>query len=212
MKSTDAIGLSLLVVFLSGCAALQLAGEVNSGRQAFIIGKNDDAIAYFRGAADKNPNYFYGSPLRQGIWSYVGRTEYTLGRFPQARDALERALAANKDENIARLYLGLTLARQGERIQGLKEIEGGLNGIHDWLEYITQAQRFSFGQFWDPSREIRSAIESQLAMISGKDVEWQQLIGHGEWLGKRMEEESDLARLQESREWSRDNDGGSDEP
>lgn len=212
MKTTDSMIVLLFVIFLSGCAAMQLAGDVNSGRRAFIIGKNEEAVAYFRSAAEKDPNYFYGTPLRQGIWSYVGRTEYALGRLPQAREALERALATNKQEDIARLYLGLTLARQGERQLGLKEIEGGLAGIHGWLEYITQAHRFSFGQFWDPSREIRSTIESDLAMISGKDIEWQRLIGNGEWLGKRIEEESDFARLQESREWSRESEGSSDEP
>jgi tetratricopeptide (TPR) repeat protein len=198
--------------FLFGCTAMRLAGDVNSGRQALIIGKNEEAATYFRSAAEKDPNYLYGTPLRQGIWSYVGRTDYALGRLPQAREALERALGANREEDIARLYLGLTLARQGDRQRGLQEIEGGLTGIHGWLEYITQAFRFSFGQFWDPSREIRAAIESDLAMISGKDIEWQQLIGSGEWIGKRIEEESDLARRQESREWSRESDGDSDEP
>ena len=212
MKTAYSMCVLSCVIFLLGCTAMQLAGDVNSGRQALIIGKNEEAATYFRTAAEKDPNYLYGTPLRQGIWSYVGRTDYALGRLPQAREALERALAANKEEDIARLYLGLTLARQGDRQRGLQEIEGGLTGIHGWLEYITQAFRFSFGQFWDPSREIRAAIESDLAMISGKDIEWQRLIGSGEWIGKRIEEESDLARLQESREWSRESDGNSDEP
>jgi len=198
-----------LAAFVLACASFQVGGEVNSGRQAFLIGNNESALAYFQSAAQKDPNYVYGTALRQGIWSYVGRTEYTNGRLPQAKESLERALAANPAEPIARLYLGLTLARAGDRQRGLKEIEAGLKGIYDWIEYTTQAFRFSFGQYWDPSREIRSAIQKDLAMISGRDLDWQKLIADAEWAGKQTEEESDRARADESRERNRDGDGGS---
>src|SRR3990172_12799882 len=125
----------LSVAVLSGCAGFQTGSEVLHGRQAFLIGNHEAALAYFQSAAQKDPNYTYGTALRQGIWSYVGRAEYATGKFPQARQTLERALAANKDEDIARLYLGLTLGRAGERQQGLKEIESGMKGIHEFLEY-----------------------------------------------------------------------------
>jgi hypothetical protein len=90
------------------------------------------------------------------------------------------------------------LAREGDRQRGLKEIESGMRGINNFLDYINQAQRFSIGQYWDPGRDIRSAIQSDLAMISDKDLDWQKLIADTEWLGIRMEQESDLARRQEA--------------
>ena len=193
---------------------MQTATEVNSGRQAYIIGNNEVANAYFRSAAQRDPNYIYGTALRQGIWSYVGRTEYATGRFPQAREALDRALSANKDENIAiaRLYLGLTLARTGDRQKGLQEIEGGLKGMQSFLEYITETFRYSFGRFWDPGYEIRSAIKVDLAMISSRDLDWQRLITESEWLGKMMEEEGDKARKQQAEEESRDSGGRGNQP
>jgi hypothetical protein len=49
-------------------------------------------------------------------------------------------------------------------------------------------------------------------MIAGRDLDWQKLIADGEWVGKRMEEEIDLARRQESQERSRDSDSNGDEP
>ena len=98
---------------------------------------------------------------------------------------------------MARLYLGLTLVRSGDRQRGLKEIAGGMIRIHDEIEYATQAFRFSYGRFWDPTREIRSSIEGDLAMLSGKDVNVQRLIADGEWLGTRVEEEINLARRDE---------------
>jgi len=193
---------------------MQTATEVNSGRQAYITGNNETANAYFRSAAQKDPNYIYGTALRQGIWSYVGRTEYAAGRFPQAREALDRALSAKNDENIAiaRLYLGLTLARTGDRQKGLQEIEGGLKGMQSFLEYITETFRYSFGRFWDPGYEIRSAIKGDLAMISSRDLDWQRLITESEWLGKMMEEEGDRARRQEALEQSRDAGGRGSQP
>lgn len=200
------------VLVVAACASLQLGGDFLTGRQALLKGNDETALAHFQNVAQKDPHYVYGTAMKQGIWSYVGRSDYALGRLPQAREALERALSANRQEDVARLYLGLTLARQGDRERGLKEIEGGLKGIHDWLEYINQAHRYSFGQFWDPGRDIRSAIEGDLAMISGRDADWQKLIASGEWIGKKIEEESDRARHQESREWSRDSEGQSDHP
>ena len=203
------ISLFSLLIFLAGCASLLTGGEVQSGRQALLKGSNETALGYFYSAAQRDPNYVYatGSSPRQGIWSYVGRTEYLTGRFPQSRQTLERALATNRQEDIARLYLGLALAREGDRQRGAKEIESGMQGINSFLDYINQAQRFSIGQYWDPGRDIRAAIETNLAMISGKDLDWQRLIADAEWLGIRMEQESDLARRQEAQARSRDSGG-----
>ena len=195
-----------LFVFFTGCATIQSAGNLQYGRQALLGGNNEAALGYFYSAAQLDPNYVYatGSSPKQGVWSYVGRSEYLTGRIPQARKTLERALAANREEDIARLYLGLTLAREGDRQRGLNEIESGMRGINNFLDYINQAQRFNIGQFWDVDRDIRRAIQSDLAMISGKDVNWQRLTADTEWLGIRMEWESDWARRQEAFENNRD--------
>src|SRR5215475_12613857 len=197
MKTKILLALFSLFVFLAGCTSLRTGGEVQYGRQALLEGNNEAALGYFYSAAQMDPNYIYrtGSSPTQSVWSYVGRTEYLTGRT-QARQTLERALSSNQPEDITRLYLGLTLAREGDRARGLKEIEGGMRGINSFLDYINQAQRYSIGQFWDPDRDIRRAIQSDLAMISGKDLDWQRLIADTEWLGIRMEQESDLARRQ----------------
>jgi hypothetical protein len=108
--------------------------------------------------------------------------------------------------------LGLTLARTGDRQKGLQEIEGSMKGMQSWLEYITETFRYSFGRFWDPGYELRSAIKGDLAMISSREFDWQRLIADSEWLGKRMEEEGDLARKQQAEEESRDSGGRGNQP
>jgi tetratricopeptide (TPR) repeat protein len=211
MKTINFAVIMSTFVFLSACAGLQVGSEFSAGRQALLKGNNEVALGYFQSAAQRDPNYVYGTALQQGIWSYVGRSEYAIGRFPQARQNLERAIAANKGEDVARLYLGLTLARSGDQQSGLREIESGMKGIHDFIEYVTEAHRFSFGQFWDPNLEIRKAIRSDLAMISGKELDWQKLIANGEWLGVQIEEEIDRARRDEERDRERDS-GSNDSP
>src|SRR5512132_2641444 len=204
MKTKISLALFSLFVFLAGCTSLHTCGEVQSGRQALLEGKNEAALCYFYSGEQRDPYFVYTtvSSPRQGVWSYVGRSEYLTGRFPQAQQTLERALSSNRQEDIARLYLGLTLAREGDRQGGLKEIESGMRGINGFLDYINQAQRYSIGQFWDPDRDIRRAIQNNLAMISGKDLDWQRLTADTEWLGIRMEQESDLARLQAAQDQS----------
>lgn len=203
---TKSIMLLSLLAFFSGCASVQVGSDVAAGRRAMLAGNNETALAYFQSAAQIDPNYTYGTAYQQGILSYVGRTEYAVGRLPQARQTLEKALSENRDDDLARLYLGLTLARSGDRQRGLKEIEGGMRGIQAWLDYINDAHRFSFGQFWDPARAIRSTIQGDLTMISAREFDWEKLIASSEWIGQRMEEESDNARRDEARERSRDGD------
>jgi hypothetical protein len=212
MKIKNSLALFSLFVFFTGCATIQSAGNLQYGRQALLGGNNEAALGYFYSAAQLDPNYVYatGSSPKQSVWSYVGRSEYLTGRFPQAQQTLERVISGERviagirQEDIARLYLGLTLAREGDRQRGLNEIESGMRGINNFLDYINQAQRFNIGQFWDVDRDIRRAIQSDLAMISGKDVDWQRLTADTEWLGVRMEQESDLARRQEAFENNRD--------
>ena len=207
MKTRYPLILSYIICFLSGCASFQAGTNVESGRKAFLIDKDENALGYFERAAQIDPAYVYGTALQQNIWSYVGRSEYSTGKLLQARNSLEKALSLNKEEDMARLYLGLTLVRSGNRPEGLKEIQGGMRGISAWIEYISQAHRFSFGQFWDTTREIRTAIQEDLAVSDSKELDWQKLISDGEWLGKRLEEEIDLARRDEREDRLRDSSG-----
>jgi tetratricopeptide (TPR) repeat protein len=202
MRSAALLILSAVCVFLSACTTMQTGSAFQAGRQALIAGDDEAALGFFQSVAESNPNFVFatGSSPRQSIWSYVGRAEYLTDQFPQARQSLERAISGDREENIARLYLGLTLIQLGERQAGLKEIETGLRGILSFLDDIQQAQRFSIGKFWDPNRDIRNAIQYNLKLISSENINWQQLTANIERIALQMERETDLARRQESRE------------
>ena len=204
MRAKPWLGWLSLNFLLAGCAAYQAAGQVQSGRQALLINKSEEALAYFQQVAQTDPNYIFQSGLyRETIWTYVGRSQYSLGKLQEARQSLEKALSVYPDDYLARIYLGLTLLRSGEDPRGLKELDSGMKGLYDWLEDMNRAMPFT--AFWDPQREIRSEIEKSLQMISSKDVDRQQLISSAEWIGQRMEQEIDLVRRDEQRQF-RDQD------
>jgi len=194
-----------LVWLIAGCASFRVGGQFQSGRQALLRNQPDAALPYFLEVAKNDPDYAYQSmSFRQGIWSYVGRTQYAVGRLQEARQSLERGLAQDPNDHMARLYLGLTLARGGEYERGLKDIESAMRGLHDWIEYMERTRPLE--AYWDPAREIRGAIEKELERIAAKDVDREQLIANAEWLGKTMEEEIDRARRDERRRWESDSD------
>ncbi|HEX9145387.1 MAG TPA: hypothetical protein VGA09_14010 [Candidatus Binatia bacterium] len=192
-----------LVMLVPACASFQTAGQVQAGRRALLVNDSETALPYFLEAAKGDPNYVYISEdFREGIWTYVGRTQYATKRYQDARQSLEHALTNDRDDNMARLYYGLTLVRLGDSARGVKEIESAMQGIHDWLEYMERTRPFQ--AFWDPLREIRKTIESDLDRSPGKDVGRESLIADAEWLGNKMETEIERVRQDERRQYERD--------
>ena len=86
------------------------------------------------------------------------------------------------------------------RSQGAKELSAALAGLGGWLnDTIAYSPQ---GKFWDPTGEIRKQIQltQKQATASG---DWEAAIANSEWLGLQLEEESDRARRDESRERDR---------
>lgn len=88
---------------------------------ALLSGMPLEAIPHLEQATAINGEIKY-SQLQEGPWTYLGRAYYEAKKYPQARQALERAIAVNKDDSLARLYLGLTLTRQGSHENSRKEV------------------------------------------------------------------------------------------
>ena len=191
-------GLSLSVL-LSACAAVRGGGDVDRGRQDLLAGNNQAALGYFQQAEQADPSYMYGTELREGVASFLGRAQYLTGDYPQARQTLEKALSQHRSDNVARLYLGLTLYRLGDQKAGLTNIQRGMTGINNWLDYLNENFRFEFGQGWDPGGTIRAGIKSDLTMISSGKIDWPKLIADGERLGIAIEQEEQNFRVQNVR-------------
>lgn len=204
MRTNAAAKWLSLTLLLSGCTTIQGAGDVAQGRQALFAGDHQAALGYFERAEKNNPNYVRGTELRAGVLSYLGRAQYLTGNYAQARQTLEKALSRQPDDNVARLYLGLTIYRLGDRQAALKNIEPAMRGIRDFLDDITQRYPLGIGKHWDPGGDIRSGIQNNLEMISGSEIDWAKLVTNGESLGIKIEREQDLALQQEQQERAND--------
>ncbi|HEU4340563.1 MAG TPA: tetratricopeptide repeat protein, partial [Candidatus Binatia bacterium] len=186
------------MIFITGCAGV--GQQVQAGRTALQTGRPSDAVGHLMRAAELDPNYTTHHKLRMSVLTYLGRAYYETGKDAEALNTLEKAVAKNRDDHLAHLYLGLTRLRYGRPEDSRKEVEGGLEGIHGWLEYI--ASDSFYGIYWDPGRQIRSDIEKTLA---GK-LNASELAVAAQRIGRELDQELDRARKDES--YSRYGRGG----
>jgi tetratricopeptide (TPR) repeat protein len=196
MKVIHFLALLSLSALLSACAAATGGGEVDAGRNALLAGNYKEAVGYFQEAEKADPSYMYGTELREGVASFLGRSQYLTGDYAQARQNLEKALSRHKSDNLARLYLGLTLYRLGDQKAALTNIERGMKGIDNWLNYLNTNFAQEFGQGWDPGGTIRASIKTDLAMISSGKIDWPKLVAAGERLGIQVEQQEQIYRTQ----------------
>ena len=155
MKRSLPVGLWTFII-LCGCVGSQVAQEVQLGRNALQTGQPQVAVGYLQNAAELDPNYKTPYSIRESVWTYLGRAYYEVGNLPEARRALEKALSDDKDDPLARLYLGLTLLRAGDQQEGRRETEAGLRGVNNLLNRLASSP--SNGIYWDPTRLGKSAL------------------------------------------------------
>ena len=199
MKTRYFLAGASLSILLAGCATIRGSKDVDQGRQAMLEGRYQRALGFFEDAEHVDPRYVYGTELRGGVLSYLGRTQYLTGNYTQARQTLEKALSQHKSDNVARLYLGLTQYRLGDQKAAVMNIERGMRGISDWLGYMNTNFRYTFGKDWDENGTIRGDIKQNLAMISSGKIDWSQLAADAERLGVRIEEEENYFRTESVR-------------
>jgi len=193
-------GRLLAVIFIPGCAGVQVGQQVQAGRTALQTGRPNDAVGHLPRAAELDPNYTTHHKLRTSVLTYLGRAYYETGKDAEALSVLKNAVANNRDDHLAHLYLGLTLLRSGDADVGRREVEGGLGGIYSWLDY-TASDSF-YGIYWDPGRQIRSDIEKTL---TGK-LQAPEFAAAAQRIGTELDQEIDRARKDES--YSRYGRGG----
>lgn len=178
------------IVYLSSCSGV--GTDVLAGRRALQSGRPNDAVGYLMRAAELEPDYRTPTRVPEGVLTYLGRAYYETGNDAEARKTLEKAVSSHRDDPLARLYLGLTLVRNGDRERGRKEIEGGLKAIDDTLEYIAEDR--VYGLYWDPGMAIRGAVKKTLAAkLDGND-----LALAAQRIGEDFDEEIDRARRDET--------------
>lgn len=198
--------LFIILLLFPGCGSFQVRGEIQSGREALLLGRSEQALGRFQRAAKMNPHYLTDfTAFEEGVWTYVGRAHYQLGELDKAGKALRRAREAHKEDHLAHVYLGLVLMRQGQKSEGFREATVGLHSLKEWLRDMDLYD--PDGHYWDPGSVLENEIDNLLAMIDGGEVRWQRVAPSLEWLGIEFEEEID--RAWEDQRQDDDDDGDS---
>jgi tetratricopeptide (TPR) repeat protein len=191
MRRGKFFGFVVLLIAI-GCAA---PTEFHRGRAALLTGMPEAAATHFGKAAAINETFRY-SQLREGIWTYLGRAYYDAKKYPQARQSLERAVAADNYDGFARLYLGLTLARQGNYDGGRTEVLGGLQTLSDQLNGIVYFA--ANGYYWDTTGQLRRDLAAAHRAVTDAKPNLDNLFVRVEDLGIAIEQEIDLAAKDET--------------
>lgn len=82
-----------------------------------------------------------------------------------------------------------------------RELASGFKGLLAALDYTVN--QTNEGRFWDPNGAIRKQLQTGLELVNQPQPDWEQILATGEWVGKRLEEEIDIARRNESEDQRR---------
>ena len=157
------------VVALSGWAAacthsiprFGIGGKYEEGKGQFLLGRTgnmDVAIAALETVVKEDPNY-------NDSLTYLGRAYYRKGRYFDAYEILQRALAVNKEDEIAWISLGLAQLQLGQNDKGVESLKGGIT-----LANRVMKNGYKNYIYWDTRGTVAAALRRS-AFLVAKGVE-----------------------------------------
>ncbi len=153
----------------------------------------DKAIAGLESVVGEDPTY------RDSL-TLLARAYYNQGRYQDAFLIVQRALALNKEDEIAWVVLGLTQLRLGENEKGMETLKGGIT-------LLARASKNGYLGYedWDSQGRVRAALRRAVLFASKGLAEKQNLIDSTERLLYRVDDEEHFqrrdVRFQERRDW-----------
>lgn len=155
-------------------------GRYNEANLELIRGRGadlDKAIGNLQTIAQDDPTY-------KDSLTLLGKAYYRKGRYFDAYSITQRALAVNKDDEIAWLVFGLAQIRVGDNAKGLETIKGGLT-------LLGKAMREEYRRYpaWDPRGVVRTSLNRSVFQALKGLEERESLIQSTEQLLTRIDEE-----------------------
>jgi tetratricopeptide (TPR) repeat protein len=148
-----ALTLTVVLGFVAACSQPKLYfGVGGKYNQAMIElgrgrgGNIDLAIVNLEEIARKDPTY-------RDTLTQLGRAYYRKGRHQDAYLILQRALAINKEDEIAWLVLGITQLQLGQDEAGLEVLKGGLT-----LMTKVNGDGYRGYDKWDRAGKVRTSV------------------------------------------------------
>jgi len=179
----------LIVCFTSACnhwvPRFGIGGRYEEGREQFLRGRTGDldtAIAALESVVSVDPTY-------KNSLTYLGRAYYGKGRFQDAYAILQRALAINKEDEIAWIALGLTQMRLGQVEKGVDTLKGGITlasrvMVNGYLNYL----------YWDTRGLIRASIRRSAFLLTKGAEERDNIVRNTDQLLALVDDEDNFQR------------------
>lgn len=194
--------LAISYLLISGCThaipRFGTGGRYNEGEDQFLRGRGGDmdkAIVALESVVRENPMY-------KNSLTLLGRAYYRKGRYQDVYAILQRALAVNKEDEIAWLVLGLTQLRQGEEQKGLETLKGAIT-------LVSKVATSGYRDFpdWDARGVIRSSIRRVVLLVTKGLDEKENLFMVAETLLTQIDDEENFQRVETVRRHRREYGG-----
>ena len=162
-----------------------VGGRYEEGIEQFLRGRAGDmdiAVAALEYVVSQDPTY-------KKSLTYLGRAYYRKGRFQDAFAVLQRALAVDKEDEVAWIALGLTQLRLGQNDKGIESLKGGItlaskvmvDGYHNYL-------------YWDTRGLIHASMRRSAFLITKGPEEKNNIIQSTDRLLALIDDEENFQR------------------
>ena len=162
-----------------------VGGRYEEGIEQFLRGRGGDmdtAVTALEYVVSQDPTY-------KKSLTYLGRAYYRKGRYQDAFAVLQRALAVDKDDELAWIALGLTQLRLGQTDKGLESLKGGItlankvmvDGYHNFI-------------YWDTRGLIHASMRRSAFLITKGPEEKNNIIQNTDRLLALIDDEENVQR------------------
>ena len=177
--------ITLLFACTHSISRFGVGGRYEEGRDQFLRGRGgnmDTAIVALENVVSQDPTYKYSL-------TYLGRAYYRKGRFEDAFAVLQRAIAVDKEDEMAWIALGVTQLRLGQNDRGVESLKGGItlankvmvDGYHNYI-------------YWDTRGLIRASLRRSAFLLTKGVEEKENIIQSTDRLLALIDEEENFQK------------------
>jgi tetratricopeptide (TPR) repeat protein len=179
----------LAILIAAGCTAniprFGTGGRYEEGKDQFLRGRGGDmdkAVAALEYVVSRDPTY-------KNSLTYLGRAYYRKGRFQDAYAILQRAIAVDKEDEIAWISIGAAQLRLGQADKGIETLKGGIT-----LASKTMVEGYHNYPYWDIRGTVRGAIRRTAFLLTKGAEEKDNILQATDRLLAAIDEEENFQK------------------
>jgi tetratricopeptide (TPR) repeat protein len=172
-----------------------VGGRYEEGFDQFMRGRGGDmnvAVTSLEYVVSQDPTY-------KKCLTYLGRAYYRKERYQDAFAVLQRALAVNKEDEIAWIALGVTQLRLNQTDKGIESLKGGIT-----LASRVMVDGYHNYRYWDTRGVVGASMRRSAFLVTKGPDEKDGIIQSTERLLALIDEEENFqrnARIQNERQY-----------